>query len=80
MARTQGPLWAWQVRSVDSTRVVSQARRMKRRTLDQSKGLTDRVAVERRSTFSGFVGRLKRGQADPLILQGLLAKFGAENR
>ncbi len=28
-----------------------------------------------RTTFSGFVGRLKRGEADPLIRQGLLSKW-----
>ncbi len=64
--------------SVDSTRVVSQVGQPKKRGHTELKGLIEpagHVFSERSTTFFGFAGPPKRGDADPLIQQGLLAKL-----
>ena len=64
--------------SVDSTMVVSQVAQPKKPRHDELKGLielTGHVFSERWTTFSGFAGPPKRGDADLLIQKGLLARW-----
>src|SRR5208282_6937770 len=60
-------------RSADSKRVVSQVTQPKRARHVELKGLTNHVFGERWTTFSGFAGPPKRGDADLLIQNGLLS-------
>src|SRR5271157_4332261 len=55
--------------------VVGKAHEGNRRRLAESKGLANRVSPSSLATLSCFVGRPKRGEADLLIPQGLLAKL-----
>ena len=64
--------------SVDSTMVVSPVAQPEKPRHDELKGLielTGHVFSERWTTFSGFAGPPKRGDADLLIQKGLLARW-----
>ncbi len=64
--------------SIDSTFVVSQVVQPKKPRRAELKGLielTGHVFRERWTTFSGFAGPPKRGDADLLIQKGLLARW-----
>ncbi len=65
--------------SVDSTMVVSPVAQPKKPRHDELKGLielTGHVFSKRWTTFSGFAGPPRRGDADLLIGKGLLARLG----
>ena len=57
--------------AIDSTMVDGKSSGENKQRLAQSKGVANRVLPSRRAIYSGLVGRLKRGEADLLIQQGL---------
>ncbi len=63
------------VQSIDSTMVASQIPRPNKERHAEFKGLTSHASGKRRTTSSGFVGRLRRGGIYLLIPQWLLAEF-----
>ena len=65
----------WRGQSIDSAVVVGRSTEENREGLLNLKDLLTVLPPSCRATFSGCVGRLKRGAADLLISQGLLAKW-----
>ncbi len=66
--------------SVDSTRLASQIAVESGRALAQSKGLTNQIFTSVGPPFRALSRRRKRGDAEPMIQQGLIAKLQWKGR